>query len=62
MKKIKYEKTDEVKTKNEKKIIKFTPDIKINDSQVITINKVWPISGWEINSRVIGITTKKLKK
>ena len=62
MKNIRYDKTDEIKIKNEKKINKLTPDINIKDNHVITINKVWPISGWEINNKIIAKTTKKLKK
>ena len=59
---IKNDIIDPKKIKNEKKIIKFIPEIKIKDNQIIIIKNVWPISGCEINKRMIGIKIKELIK
>ena len=48
--------------KIKKKIIRLIPDIKIKLNQVRKIKKLWPISGWAINSNITGIIIKKLKK
>jgi len=55
---------NEIKTKpkNTKKITRLIPDIKNKLNQVRKIKKLWPISGWAINSNITGIIIKKLKK
>ena len=45
--------------KNKKRLM---PEIKIKANHVTKINIVWPISGWEANSPMIGIINKKLTK
>ena len=46
----------------EKKNIKFMPEININDSQVEITNIVWPISGWKISNTTTGKIIIKLIK
>mgnify|MGYP004272620615 CR=1 FL=1 len=46
----------------EKKNIKFIPEININDSQVEITNIVWPISGWKISKRTTGNIIIKLTR
>ena len=55
-----YRSNKELKPKNMKNSIRFTPETKINASQVAKIKIVWPISGCEINNKIIGDKIKKL--
>ena len=41
---------------------KLIPETNIKDSHVRKINKLWPISGWEIKKIIIGVSIIKLKK
>ena len=47
-------------SENMKNSIRFTPETKINASQVVKIKIVCPISGCEINNKIIGDKIKKL--
>ena len=53
---IKYESIEKIAVKKEKKNIKLIPETNTNDNQVKIINNVWPISGWETKSNIIGMT------
>ena len=51
-----YRSIKALKPKNMKNNIRFTPETKINASQVAKIKIVCPISGCEINNKIIGET------
>ena len=57
-----YKNVKELKIKNIKNKIRLTPEIKIRANQVKKIKIVWPKSGCEINSNIIGNKTRKLNK
>ncbi len=57
-----YKNVKVLKMKNIKNKIKLTPEIKIRANQVKKIKIVWPKSGCEINSNIIGNKTRKLNK
>ena len=48
--------------KQTKKINKFIPETKIKANHVKIINKDWPISGCEINNKIIGTNKNRLNK
>ncbi len=48
--------------KNEKKIIKLTPDTKTKTNHVNNISNVWPRSGCKIKNKTIGNNKNKLIK
>ena len=62
IKKIIYKKIKELKIKNKKNKIKFTPEINISANHVEKIKIVWPKSGCEISNIIIGNKNKKLSK
>ena len=57
-----YKNIKELKIKNIKNRVRLTPEIKIRANQVEKIRIVWPRSGCEIKSNIIGNKTKKLNK
>ena len=57
-----YRSIEALKPKNMKNSIRFTPETKINASQVAKIKIDCPISGCEINNKIIGDKIKKLYK
>ena len=59
---IKYVSIEKIIVKKEKKKIKLIPDTNTKVSQVKIINNVWPISGCEINSKIIGNTIPSVKR
>ena len=54
-----YRSIKALKPKNMKNSIRFTPETKINASQEAKIKIVCPISGCEINNKIIGDKIKK---
>ena len=57
-----YEIKEIKKTNIPKKIIKLIPEINIKVNQVNKIKIDWPISGWDINNKIIGTIKIKVSK